>query len=70
MMKATKETKALAWLLARNRRTGVRRIEVLGWKRLSHIYDAFRPGSLVRKAINREALRCGYTPSTILALNY
>ena len=70
MKKTTNEAKTVAWLMTRNRRTGIRRIEVLGWKRLSHIYDAFRPGSLVRKAINREALRCGYTPSTILALNY
>ena len=50
-------------------RNGRRRIEVLGWKRLAAIYHASRPGSAVREAINIEARRCGYTPSTILALN-
>ena len=56
------------WLTARMR-NGRRRIEVLGWKRLAAIYYANRPGSAIRKAINAEAHRCGYTPSTILALN-
>ncbi len=56
------------WLIARMR-NGRRRIEVLGWKRLAAIYYANRPGSAIRKAINAEARRCGYTPSTILALN-
>ncbi len=56
------------WLTARMR-NGRRRIEVLGWKRLAAIYYANRPGSAIRKAINVEARRCGYTPSTILALN-
>ncbi len=59
----------LEWLMTKNRRTGIRRIEVLGWKRLADIYYATKPGSKVRKAINREARRCGYTPRTILALN-
>jgi len=56
------------WLTAATR-NGRRRIEALGWKRLARIYYANRPGSRIRKAINAEARRCGYTPSTILALN-
>ena len=56
------------WLLSRGR-NGRRRIETLGWKRLAAIYESHAPGSAVRKAINSEARRCGYTPSTILALN-
>ena len=56
------------WLTARMR-NGRRRIEVLGWKRLATIYYANKAGSVIRKAINAEARRCGYTPSTILALN-
>ena len=57
-----------AWLMARGR-DGKRRIERLGWKRLARIYYAARPGSAVRKAINAEARRCGYTPRTIIALH-
>ena len=56
------------WLLSRGR-SGRRHIETLGWKRLAAIYESHAPGSAVRKAINAEARRCGYTPSTILALN-
>ena len=56
------------WLTARMR-NGRRRIEVLGWKRLAAIYEANKPGSAIRNAINAEARRCGYTPTTILALN-
>ena len=56
------------WLLSRGR-NGRRRIETLGWKRLAAIYESHAPGSAVRKAINAEARRCGYTPSTILAVN-
>ena len=56
------------WLTSYGR-NGRRHIEVLGWNRLATIYYASRPGSAVRKAINAEARRCGYTPSTILALN-
>lgn len=56
------------WLTARMR-NGRRRVEVLGWTRLAAIYYASKPGSAVRQAINAEARRCGYTPSTILALN-
>ena len=57
-----------AWLTASGR-GGVRRIERLGWRRLARIYLAARPGSAVRKAINAEARRCGYTPRTIIALH-
>ncbi len=69
-MRNTKKntTTAAEWLTA-NMRNGRRRIETLGWKRLAAIYYASRPGSAVRKAINAEARRCGYTPTTILALN-
>lgn len=48
---------------------GFRRIERMGWKRLAAIYQAAEPGSAVRRAINAEARRCGYTPRVILALN-
>jgi len=58
----------LRWLLAAGR-GGIRRIERLGWKRLAGIHLASRPGSAVRKAINAEARRCGYTPRTIIALH-
>ena len=56
------------WLGARGR-NGRRHVECLGWKRLAAIYGASKPGSDIREAINREARRCGYTPTTILALN-
>ena len=61
-------TETAEWLTA-NMRNGRRRIETLGWKRLAAIYYANRPGSAIRNAINAEARRCGYTPTTILALN-
>ena len=64
----TDQTATLRWLTATGR-GGVRRIERLGWKRLAAIYRDARPGSGVRKAINAEARRCGYTPRSILALN-
>ena len=63
-----KDAETLRWLTATSR-GGVRRIERLGWKRLAAMYYASKPGSRVRKAINAEARRCGYTPSTILVLN-
>ena len=50
-------------------RWGRPKVETLSWKRLAAIYNASKPGSGIRKAINTEARRCGYTPSTILALN-
>ena len=62
------ERKTAAWLTTRMRNAR-RRVEVLGWKRLAALYAAAKPGSAVRKAINAEARRCGYTPRTILALN-
>jgi hypothetical protein len=62
------ETVTADWLTARMR-NGRRRVEVLGWKRLATIYYANKPGSAIRNAINAETRRCGYTPSTILALN-
>jgi len=74
MKKARKQTTkrtapaTLEWLTAAMR-NGRRRIEVLSWKRLASIYYANRPGSRIRKAINAEARRCGYTPRTLLALN-
>ena len=65
--KATPET--YEWLMTKCRGGGGRRIERLSWKRLARIYYTNRPGSRIRKAINAEARRCGYTPSTILSLN-
>jgi hypothetical protein len=53
------------WLMAKTRLG--RRIQRLGWRRLARIYLA--GGTKVRRAIRREARRCGYTPSTILALH-
>ena len=66
----TKNAKAETheWLMAMGG-DGRRRIERLGWRRLARIYLASRPGSAVRKAINAEARRCGYTPRTIIALH-
>ena len=57
-----------AWLTATTR-NGRRRIETLGWKRLASLYYASAPGSPIRKTINAEARRCGYTPGTILAMH-
>ena len=65
-IKQTLET--YEWLTA-TMGNGRRRIEVLSWKRLAGIYYAAKPGSKIRKAINTEARRCGYTPRTILGLN-
>ena len=48
---------------------GGRRIDRVSWKTLAAIYAAAKPASAIRKAINAEARRCGYTPSTILALH-
>lgn len=42
-------------------------IERMSWKTLARLYYAAQPGSAVRKAINAEARRCGYTPRVILA---
>ena len=65
----TKDANVTAEWLTAATRNGRRRIEALGWKRLARIYAAARPGSAVRKAINAEARRCGYTPRTILGLH-
>ena len=65
-MKTT--TKTHEWLMARGK-SGARRIEKLGWKRLAKMYFEAKPGSPIRKAINNECRRCGYTPRVILALN-
>lgn len=61
-------TETYEWLMARGR-DGVRRIEKLGWPRLARIYNANRPNSPVRKAINAECRRLGYTPHVILGIN-
>jgi hypothetical protein len=60
---------SLEWLMARGR-DGRRRIEKLGWKRLAAIYVAKHSDRAIRQAIQAEARRCGYTPSTILAIHY
>ena len=64
----TRTTETYEWLMAEGR-GGERRIEKLGWKRLARIYDANRPNSPIRRAINAEARRLGYTPRVILGLN-
>ena len=61
-------TESYEWLMA-TIRNGRRRIEVLGWKRLARMYYAARPGSKIRKAINTECRRLGYTPRNILSLH-
>ena len=66
--KRAKNAETLEWLMAVGR-DGRPRVEKLGWKRLARLYYASRPGSPIRKAINAEARRCGYTPRTIIALN-
>ena len=55
------------WLMAPTR--AGRRIEILSWKRLAKIYYANQPNSRIRRAINAEARKCGYTPRVILAIN-
>ena len=71
-MKAAKRSatrpETYEWLMARGR-DGVRRIEKLGWRRLARIYNANAPGSRIRKAINAECRRLGYTPRVILGLH-
>ena len=62
-MKTRPET--YEWLMTKTRLG--RRIERLGWRRLARIYWA--GGAKVRRVIRNEARRCGYTPSTILALH-
>jgi hypothetical protein len=62
-------TVTYGWLMARGR-DGRRRIEKLGWKRLAAICVAKHSDRQIRHAIQAEARRCGYTPSTILAIHY
>lgn len=68
-MKTTKTNAKNAQDAAIRKALGGRRIDRVSWKTLARVYYAAKPGSPVRKAINAEARRCGYTPSTILALN-
>jgi len=49
-------------------RDGALRIEKLSWRRLAGIYHASAPGSRVRRAIQAECRRLGYTPRVILGL--
>ena len=67
--KQTKRDETTLAFLTSPGRWGRKKIETLSWKRLAASYNASKPGSAVRKAINAEARRCGYTPSTILTLN-
>ena len=71
-MKAAKRSatrpETYEWLMARGH-DGARRIEKLGWRRLARIYYANAPGSPIRKAINAECRRLGYTPRIILGLH-
>ena len=66
--KVKKDHETLGWLMAKGR-TGAPRIETLSWNRLARIYRRAEPGSAIRKAIEKEARACGYTPSTIIALH-
>jgi len=68
MRRKKPNTETHEWLMARGR-DGRRRIERLGWRRLARIYLAAKPGAAVRKAINAEARRCGYTPRTIIHIH-
>jgi len=68
MKKGRKAQETYRWLVAKGR-GGEPRVRTLGWNRLARIYRASKPGSVVRKAIANEARRCGYTPSTIIALH-
>ena len=67
--KAAKQNESTMHFLTSAGRWGRRKIQTLSWKRLAAIYAAAGSRSAVRKAIDREARRCGYTPRTILALN-
>ena len=67
MLKTDKDL--AAWLDMAMPASNVRRIELMRWNELARIYAAAKPASRVRRLINREARRCGYTPRTILALN-
>lgn len=71
-MKTTKTQKVcatLAWLKDEGRTKGLPRIKTLAWSQLARIYDRQPVGSPIRRAIEREARWCGYTPRTILALH-
>ena len=75
-MKTTKRTQktdiydtAMTSMLMSRSRWGLPKVQTLGWKRLTAVYHAAKPGSKVRRMIATEARRCGYTPKTILALN-
>ena len=61
------EAITVEWLESRGR-NGRGHVEALGWKRLAAIYAA-TDDECVEVAIECEARRCGYTPSTILNLN-
>ena len=63
-----KRPETYEWMMARGR-DGTRRIEKLGWTRLARIYNANRPNGPVRKAIDAECRRLGYTPRVILGLH-
>ena len=67
-MRKTKTTASYDWLMGRDK-NGERRIETLSWTRIARIYRANRPNSPVRKAINAECRRLGYTPRKILGIN-
>jgi hypothetical protein len=71
-MKTTKKRKtegSLVWLMTRGLQAEPR-MRRLNWGRLARIYDSRRADHAVRRAIEGEAGRCGYTPATILSLNH
>ena len=67
-MKTARKTTARDAKRTMARMFGGRRIERMSWKTLARMYYAARPGSAVRKAINAECRRLGYTPRIILGL--
>jgi len=63
------ERTTAAWLRAPIPRWGWMRVQILGWGRLAALWVAARPGGPVRRTIAAECRRCGYRPTTILALH-
>ena len=61
--------RSLAGWLTRRPHDGHRRVEIASWEKLAAMYMAARPGSAVRKVINAECRRLGYTPRNIIALH-
>ena len=61
----TPKPETFEWLMTVGR-DGRKRVEKLGWKRLAKMWFANKPNSPIRKAINSEARKCGYTTSIMM----